>query len=46
MASKEFEKVLEIIRSNPAKPELSLQEQRSDYENIQQFPLARDVGSR
>jgi monoterpene epsilon-lactone hydrolase len=43
MASKELEAVLELMRSRPAQPDLSLEEQRAAFEDAPRFPLAEDV---
>jgi monoterpene epsilon-lactone hydrolase len=43
MASKELEEVLELMRSRPAQPDLSLEEQRAAFEDAPRFPLAEDV---
>ena len=43
MPSKELEAVLELMRSRPAEPDLSLEEQRAAFETAPRFPLAEDV---
>jgi acetyl esterase/lipase len=45
MPSGELEKVLGILRSRPAEPNLSLQERRAAVEAAPRFPLADDVVS-
>ena len=43
MPSKELEKVLEIMRSRPVQPDLTIQEQRAQMEAMPRFPVADDV---
>jgi monoterpene epsilon-lactone hydrolase len=43
MPSKELEKVLEIMRSRPVQPNLTIQEQRAQTEAMPRFPVADDV---
>ena len=43
MPSKELEAVLELMRSRPVQPDLSLEEQRAAFEAAPRFPLAEDV---
>ena len=43
MPSKEFEQVLEMMRSRPVQPNLTIQEQRAATEEAPRFPLAEDV---
>ncbi|UCB43720.1 MAG: alpha/beta hydrolase [Dehalococcoidales bacterium] len=43
MASKELEKVLELMKSRPVVPNLTFQEQREAFETMPGFPLAEDV---
>jgi len=43
MPSKELEKVLELMKSRPVQPNLSIQEQRAQTEAAPRFPLAEDV---
>ena len=43
MASKELEAVLELLKSWPLSEELTLQEQRTAFENMPRLPLADDV---
>ncbi len=43
MPSKELEAVLELMRSRPAQPDLTLEEQRAAFETAPRFPLAEDV---
>jgi len=43
MPSKELEQVLELMRSRPVQPDLTLEEQRAQFENMPRFPLAADV---
>ena len=43
MPSKELEQVLEMMRSRPVQPNLTIQEQRAAFEDMPRFPLAEDV---
>ncbi len=43
MPSKELEKVLELMKSRPVQPDLSIQEQRAQVEAMPGFPVADDV---
>jgi len=43
MPSDELEKILEIMRSRPVQPNLTIQEQRAQTEAMPRFPLADDV---
>ncbi|HEY33677.1 MAG TPA: alpha/beta hydrolase [Dehalococcoidia bacterium] len=43
MPSKELEKVLELMRSRPVQPNLTIQEQRAQTEAMLRFPVADDV---
>jgi monoterpene epsilon-lactone hydrolase len=43
MPSKELEKILEMMRSRPVQPNLTIQEQRAQTEAMLRFPVADDV---
>ena len=43
MASKELEVVLELLKTCPLNPDLTIQEQRTAFENMSQGPLDEDV---
>jgi len=43
MASKELEAVLELLKALPLNPDLTIQEQRTAFENAPQAPLDEDV---
>ena len=43
MPSKELEKVLEMMRSRPVQPNITIQEQRAQTEAMLRFPVAYDI---
>ena len=43
MPSEELEKVLELMKSRPVQPNLTIQEQREAFEAMPGFPVPDDV---